>query len=86
MILITGVITLVVEFCGSIVVNIFLIFKSAVRFGTLALEIFLSIPLSCRRVTLMTKKKYYFVVPCLSLFQLMVIVTFILCKNGKYSV
>ena len=57
MILITGVITLVVEFCGSIVVNIFLIFRSAVRFGTLALEIFLSIPLSCRRVTLMTKKK-----------------------------
>ena len=42
MILITGVITSVVEFCGSIVVNIFLIFRSAVRFGTLALEIFLS--------------------------------------------
>ena len=41
MILITGVITSGVKFYGSIVVNIFLIFRSGVRFGTLALEIFL---------------------------------------------
>ena len=74
-----------VEFCGSIVVNIFLIFRSAVRFGTLALEIFLS-TLVLETCYSHDKEKYYFVVPCLSLFQLMVIVTFILRKNGKYSV
>lgn len=70
---------------AALFVNIFLIFRSGVRCGTLALEIFF-VPLSCRRVTLMTKKKYYVVVPCLSLFKLMVIVTFILRKNRKYSV
>ena len=86
MILITGVITLVVKFWGSIVVNISFLHLRAV----LGLELwrlkFLFVPLSCRRVAFVTKKIYFFVVPFLSLFLLVFIVMFISCKNGKYSV